>query len=368
MTKKEIQIVAFNNPYPPDFGGAIDVYYKIKALAELGIEIDLHIYHNNKRDDISGLKPFCKNIKLYKQDTQITKHLSLLPFSVSSRHSKALYENLKKKDAPIIFESLRTCAILKRPLKQKVAVRCHNIEHYYSWGLFKSEKNLVKKTAFFLESLKFKIFESVLKKADLLLPISNYEYSYYSKNFSTSSYYLPVFQGGTKKEIKSGFGKYALYHGDLSTADNVKSALFLVDVFKDLNHPLIIASSFLPKKLYERVKNFKNITFDLILNESQLEKLIQNAHINTLYSFQRSGTKLKVFNALFNGRHCIVNKNIVDDPEILSICEVAENKKEYKIIVENLFQKEFIDDKTRDAVLKKYDSKLNAQKLVKLVF
>lgn len=367
MAKKEIQIVAFNNPYPPDFGGAIDVYFKIKALAALGVKIDLHIYHN-KRDDISGLKPYCQNIKLYKQNTQITKHLSMLPYSVSSRNSKALYENLKQKNAPILFESLRTCAILNHPFKQKVAIRCHNIEHYYCWGLFKSEKNLIKKLAFFLESLKFKNFESILKKADFLLPISHYEYSYYSRNFSTASYYLPVFQGGKRKVSQSGFGKYALYHGDLSTADNVKSAFFLVDVFKDLNYPLIIASSFLPKKLYKRVKNYKNITFDLILNESQLEKLIQNAQINTLYSFQKSGTKLKVFNALFNGRHCIVNKNIVDDPEIISICEVAENKKDYKIKVENLFQKEFLDDKTRDAVLKKYDSKLNAQKLVKLLF
>ena len=32
---KELQIVCFDNPYPPDFGGVIDVYYKIKSEKDL---------------------------------------------------------------------------------------------------------------------------------------------------------------------------------------------------------------------------------------------------------------------------------------------------------------------------------------------
>ena len=41
---KDIHIVSFNVPYPADYGGVIDVYYKLKALAALGIRVHLHCY------------------------------------------------------------------------------------------------------------------------------------------------------------------------------------------------------------------------------------------------------------------------------------------------------------------------------------
>ena len=42
MSLKGINIVSFNVPYPPNYGGIIDVYYKIKALREIGCEVVLH--------------------------------------------------------------------------------------------------------------------------------------------------------------------------------------------------------------------------------------------------------------------------------------------------------------------------------------
>ncbi|MEI7802398.1 MAG: mannosyltransferase, partial [Bacteroidota bacterium] len=40
----QLHIISFNVPYPPDYGGVIDVYYKIKALKEAGVKIHLHCY------------------------------------------------------------------------------------------------------------------------------------------------------------------------------------------------------------------------------------------------------------------------------------------------------------------------------------
>ena len=37
--QKTLQIVIFDNPCPPDYGGVIDVFYKIKALKALGVRI-----------------------------------------------------------------------------------------------------------------------------------------------------------------------------------------------------------------------------------------------------------------------------------------------------------------------------------------
>ncbi|MFV0564642.1 MAG: hypothetical protein ACK5NB_02305 [Flavobacteriaceae bacterium] len=368
MLKKEIQIVAFENPYPPNYGGAIDVFYKIKALNEIGINVILHAFYS-ERNDISGLKPYCKTIHLYKRNTRLTKMFSVLPYTVATRCSNALKDNLNKSEAPIVFESLRVAAVLqKHDFKQKTAVRCHNIEHDYNWGLFKSERNWLKKTAFYFEGLKYKYFERVLNKADILLPISNYETIYFKKHYRPKSCFLPVFQENNNITAQKGFGKYALYHGDLSVADNLRVAFFMADVFKSLNVPLIIASSTKAPELIEHIKKHAHISFQLILNNKQLDGLIENAHINTLYSFQRSGTKLKVFNALFKGRHCIVNKNMVDDEAVLSVCTVAETKTDYQNTVIRLFDEKFVLSQKRIEALKKYDTKQNAKKLVGIMF
>lgn len=367
MVDKEIQIVAFNNPFPPNFGGAIDLFYKIRSLSELGVAIHLHIFYD-KRSNISGLKLLCKTITLYKRKRWLIKHLSTLPFCVTTRFSKALIGNLNKSEAPIIFESLRTLGVLKRhKFKQKIAVRIHNIEHEYSWGLFKSERNWFKKLAFLLEGYKLKHFEFILDKADVLFTISNYEYEYCNKNFKADCYYLPVFQENSKLECLNGFGKYALYHGDLSVSDNVRCAFFMIEVFRDLNEPLIIASSTKQQKLLNEIKKYENISFELISDENNLNDLIKNAHINTLYSFQRSGTKLKVFNALFKGRHCILNKNVVDDIEVLKICEVIADKIQYQNAVRRLFKEEFFITQERSNALKKYDPDINAKQIIQVM-
>ena len=43
-SNSELNIVSFDVPYPPDYGGAIDIYYKIATLNNLGIKIYLHCF------------------------------------------------------------------------------------------------------------------------------------------------------------------------------------------------------------------------------------------------------------------------------------------------------------------------------------
>ncbi|MCX6283192.1 MAG: mannosyltransferase, partial [Bacteroidetes bacterium] len=42
--EQHLHIVSFDIPYPPDYGGVIDVYYKIKTLSEAGVKIHLHCF------------------------------------------------------------------------------------------------------------------------------------------------------------------------------------------------------------------------------------------------------------------------------------------------------------------------------------
>lgn len=365
MSSKEIQIVAFNNPYPANFGGAIDMFYRLKALHQIGVGIHLHLFFS-ERADISGLERYCKTIYTYPQNRKFYNHISFVPFSAKSRYSKDLAERLKSVNAPILFESLRTTALLSQhKFEQKIGVRCHNIEHNYSWGLYRSEKNFINKLAYLVEGYKQKYFERILNKADVLFPISYFETDYFREKYKPKTILLPVFQANHKVTSLQGFGSYALYHGDLSISDNIESALFLVNVFKELDIPFIIAGMTSSKKLLSEIKRYENISFRAVFSNEDMDNLITNAHVNVLYSYQRSGTKLKVFSALFKGRHCVVNKNIVDDKAILDICKVAETKEDFKFAVVECFNNEYIPSEERTIVLEKNNTQLNSQLLIK---
>jgi len=50
---KHLHIISFDIPYPANYGGVIDVFYKLRALVSAGIKIHLHAFHIN--DSMKGL-------------------------------------------------------------------------------------------------------------------------------------------------------------------------------------------------------------------------------------------------------------------------------------------------------------------------
>ena len=62
---KTLQIISFDIPYPPKYGGVIDIYYKIIALKKQGIQIYLHtfLYDNNSQQE--KLEKLCDKVFYY---------------------------------------------------------------------------------------------------------------------------------------------------------------------------------------------------------------------------------------------------------------------------------------------------------------
>ena len=44
MSDQHLHIISFTIPYPPNYGGAIDVFFKIKALHSYGVQVHLHCF------------------------------------------------------------------------------------------------------------------------------------------------------------------------------------------------------------------------------------------------------------------------------------------------------------------------------------
>ena len=367
---KTLQIISFDIPYPPKYGGVIDIYYKIIALKKQGIQIYLHtfLYDNNTQQE--KLEKLCDKVFYYNRSKSFKTFFSLIPFIILSRKNTKLYKNIHSIDAPILFEGLHTCYYLKKNnFKVKTFVRTHNIEHKYYYGLAKSEKNIVKKCFFFLESKKLKKFEKHLSKVNGIFTISPFEQNYFSKQYK-KSYYIPAFHESIAIKNNKKRGDFILYHGDLRVSDNIKAALFLINVYKNTSYKLVIASSAKEKSILDKIRKYDNIFLGEIPTKEDLDILFNKAHINTLISFQKTGIKLKLLNTLYKGKHIIANSEMIEDTGLEDLCNLANSRNEILEKTALLFKEEFsdIELQKRAKKLEPFNPIKSAEKIVDIIF
>ena len=216
ISEKHLHIVSFDIPYPANYGGVIDVFFRIKSLHERNVKVHLHCFEYGRQHS-EYLENFCYSVNYYKRATNISKLFNSLPYIVCSRDSKELLDNLKKDNYPILLEGLHCCGILLDAdiQKRNVIVRAHNVEHEYYDNLAKSEKNIKKKMYLKQEVLKLHNFESILNKASAILAISQKDYNYF-KSLYKNVYKLTAYNAYTEVNIIEGKGDYVLYHGNLT--------------------------------------------------------------------------------------------------------------------------------------------------------
>ncbi|MFK8010339.1 MAG: glycosyltransferase [Saprospiraceae bacterium] len=344
MKKKILHIVSFNIPFPANYGGVIDVFYKIKALHNQGINIILHAFEYG-RGKSPELEKYCSQVHYYHRSLSPIKQLSVLPFIVKTRNVNTLLQNLKKDNYPILFEGLHTCYFLNHPalVKRKKYIRMHNVEWQYYAHLAKMESNILKKTYFKLESEKLRSFENKIENVDGILAISKVDEQYFKRKYpSVSTHHIPAFHPNEKVEIKEGRGDYILFHGDLSVKDNEQAAVFLLEkIMQSVDYQLIIAGLNPSEKLKALILKTKNAKLKANVSNEQMEILIKNAHVNILLSFQSAGMKLKLLNALFKGRFCVVNDFMVRNTGLEDLCLVGKTAEDFQKILSDIFQKEF---------------------------
>ena len=364
-----INIISFDVPYPANYGGVIDVFYKIKAFYDQGINVHLHCYEYG-RGKQKELENYCESVTYYKRKTGAASFLSKMPYIVKSRADKTLKENLLKNDFPILFEGLHTCFLLSDDaLKNRFKiVRNHNIEHHYYNHLAKAEKNDFRKRYFKTEAKRLKQFERILKHADLSLAISESDLAYFKKTYRTiNNSYAPAFHPNQTVKINTLKGNYALYHGNLSVSENTNAVKFLIKkVFNDLSVPLIIAGLNPSKEIKNLIESNPQISLVANPSDKKLNELIANAQVNLLYTEQATGLKLKLLNVLFNGKHCLANNLILEGSNLKICCAVANTESEYKTTILELMQQGFTLEQIeqRKKALTQYSNSINIKQII----
>lgn len=344
---KHIHIVSFDVPYPADYGGVIDVFYKIVALAEAGWKIHLHCFTRGRKP-AAELDKYCVSVHYYARRTGPDSLSSGVPYIVRSRRSRELLKNLSGDRHPVLLEGIHcTYWLYKKKLQDRqVFIRLHNVEHTYYHKLSKTNAGLAKKIYYKLESFLLKRYEKKVSRLAVLLAITTQDKEYFEGFVPNGPVrFLPAFIPWKMIRVEPGKSDYCLYHGNLSVAENEKAVQWLVDrVFSDSPLKLVVAGKAPSKKLTALLKQYDQIMLIADPSEAALQQLITHAQVHVLPSFNETGIKLKLLNALFNGRFCVVNSHSVAGSGLGDACTIAKDANAFRIHISLLLQQEATEE------------------------
>ena len=367
-----MHIICLDIPYPVNYGGLYDLFYKLPALQQQGVHIHLHCFYTNALTEQKELNKYCTTVDYYERGNSLQFVSSGLPYIVESRRSEALLENLLQDNYPIFMEGVHcTWPVMdKRFNNRKLFVRMHNVEYKYYEHLYHCASNLKKKLYYWLESKLLKKYEHDLAgKATAYWPVSVADTDIFRHEMHYQhADYIPLFLPEWTIQCLKGTGLYCLYHGKLSVDENEYAALWLLkNVFNNIDIPFMIAGKDPGSKLLDEIEKHPNAYIIANPDEEQMQDIIFKAHINILPSFNSTGIKLKLLNALYNGRHCVVNNDMIKDTGLKDACHVVNTASEFKEIIQQLYHQPFTEEETqlRKKILHhQFSNTANAQQMV----
>ena len=334
---KSIHIISLDVPYPADYGGAVDIYHRIRALAELGYKINLHCYEYG-RGEPKELISLTENVFYYTRKKKVLDWINPLPFIVQTRKSQRLLDQLQMDDAPILFEGLHTTFFLNHPeLNSRVKiVRTHNIEHDYYERL--AQDTLGWKKRFYLsEAKKLKKYEQILKNASHILAIKPSDKDYFSR-YQPSCYLLPPCIEAVEPSEQLATEPFALFHGNLSVTENERAVRWFVEHLVPNNPVKIVVAGKNPSPELKKLLIASNVTLYANPSQEKLTEILSKARVHLMKTDQATGVKLKLMHALLTSGHILANHLMLEGTFSEELCIRVESHQEWLAALNRLIK------------------------------
>jgi hypothetical protein len=371
---KHLHIVCLDVPYPVDYGGVFDLFHKIRSLHAAGIRIHLHCFEYG-RGHQPVLNDYCVEVNYYSRHEGHKGFSHKLPYIVCSRSNRHLLDRLLQDDYPILLEGIHCTYLLndERFNDRKVVLRLHNVEYQYYRQLYHTEKSIWKKMYYLHESNLLRSYEQRIAARVKILAVSAKDSQQYRDEFGAANIgTLPVFLPYEVVRTKEGTGCFCLYHGNLSVAENEQAIIWLLKkVFQSLELPLIVSGKQPSARLTKLIEQYPHACLIADPSEEELQDLITKAQVNILPSLNCTGVKLKLLNALFNGRHCIVNSEAVEGTGLERLCHLSDGADHMRSLISELYAQPMQSDEIRErqkVLTCLYNQQENVNKLVDAIW
>lgn len=374
MESPHLHIVCLDVPYPVDYGGVFDLFYKIKTLSEAGVQIHLHCFEYG-RGRAPVLETMCREVHYYERVPAVKCLFTGLPYIVASRANPLLLKNLRKDNHPVLLEGMHCTAFVHSGdiPPERSFIRLHNVETRYYRQLSETTRSLFRKFYFSHESRLLSRYEASMAGKGTYFTVSDTDLRFFRDELGYQKItQLPLFLPPFQQEWNGEKGHFCLYHGNLSVPENDYAATWLLEeIFSKTDIPFVVAGKN-PSKQLEKLAHAADHTC-LVANpdEREMQELIRKAQVNILPSFNNTGIKLKLVNALRFGRHCLVNEAGVAGSGLESLCEVANTTAQMIQQIEKLFYQpfhEYLFQERQQKLQDLFDNRNNARKLLQFIF
>ena len=349
---KFLHIVCLDAPCPADNGAAIDMLNRIKAFHKKGIKIHLHYFRFSDKCHSLELGKYCETVQSYQKKEPLDCLSFNTPSFVNARCNSNLIENINNDNHPVLLEGLHTTGIIHEinNNSRKIAVRMHNEEAGYYRELARGTINPAKKTYYLAESLLTKKYTSTLPDNCMYACVSNDDKKHFEDQGFDDVKVIPVFTGWQTVDCPTGVGSLCLFHGNLEIPKTEKAALWLLsNVFNKVRIPFVIAGKNPSKSVQKAADLCQNTCLVSNPCESEMEDLIQKAHINILPCFNKnnSGVSIKLLHALYKGRHCVTTPAMVEGTGLADACHVGANSAALASIISQLYYLPFEEEEIK---------------------
>lgn len=359
-------------PWPADYGCAIDIMNRIRALHASGLQIHLHCFNDEPCNIPRELSSFCRSTYFYERKKRKQCSDASLPYAISSRISDLLITRLNEDDHPILIEGLYCTGIIPfiRNSKRGICVRLHNNEELYYRDLARTSSGFFKKLYYAAEGRHIKKYIATLPRNILLACISEQDVHFFKQLGFDNVFFLPTFPNWQQVNSLEGIGTHCLFHGKLSVPDNEQAALWLLHkVFNKVRVPFIIAGKDPSRQLQKAAALCQHTCLVSNPCESEINDLVQKAHINILPNLNKNctGTRLKLLHALYSGRHCVTTPSMITGSGLEAACHIGTTSNAIASIISQLYYKPFEEDeiKLRKALVEKtFDNTRNTSSLI----
>jgi hypothetical protein len=374
----EFHVISFDQPWPPHYGGVIDVYFRLQAFVKAGAQIHLHYFHSG------NILPVPEELKLaslhtYPRQKGLAKAVSSVPYMVATRQSSAQLQRLLQDQLPVWYEGLHctgTLLVLRKlqPHRQ-LWVRVHNHEPSYYAELAKAERNPVKKIFFMREQSKLKRYEAqTLPYADGLACIATNEVELYRK-LNPNTQWLPAFIPGIERvnndsdQQTSPFSnqkKWLLFHANFKVRLNLKAAQWLVqELLPHLtaDYGILLAGQSLPKSWPT------NAQLRCVPNPASMDTIIDHAFAVLLPIEQQAGVPLKLLSSLARHKMMISSPAALAGSGLAGLIPEATTANDYLHWLSNDAQslREWNWTRCFDQFHRLYDNQQNALQIMQLL-
>jgi len=338
---RQLHIVCFDTPFPPDCGQSIEAFEKISALHKNGVKIHLHCFEHCEQSH-NELNNYCDHIQIHHQ-----KNIS------------EVADSLNKDSFPVLIENIHSPSILHliKAQQRKIILRVR------SENICTQKKNFVHKILP-IRLLRPPKEETVSLPPEFLYAcISPRDVEFLQqKHRLTNVEYLPPFISWQTIKSKTGTGNFCLYHADLSDKANERMAFWLVEkIFSEIRFPFIIAGKNPSRRIDKLANLYSHVCIISNPTKREIDELVQKAHINIVPSFQ-PGKIYKLLHSLFEGRHCITNEIAVENTDLARVCHIANNTRSKIEIIKKLMNMPFTEHEIeyrRKILLPEYSNQKN---------